>query len=88
MLYLGSIGGLLVYSFWSLAEFTGLIDRTFTLSTYESLLDPANRDIVLRTLGMASAVTIACSILAFPARVLHGSIREPREAGSCCISRC
>ena len=66
VLYLGSIGGLLVYSFWSLAEFTGLIDRTFTLSTYESLLDPANRDIVLRTLGMASAVTIACSILAFP----------------------
>jgi putative spermidine/putrescine transport system permease protein len=66
VLYLGSIGGLLVYSFWSLAEFTGLIDRTFTLSTYESLLDPANRDIVLRTLGMAGAVTIACSILAFP----------------------
>jgi putative spermidine/putrescine transport system permease protein len=66
VLYLGSIGGLLVYSFWSLAEFTGLIDRTFTLSTYESLLDPANRDIVLRTLGMASAVTIACSVLAFP----------------------
>jgi putative spermidine/putrescine transport system permease protein len=66
VLYLGSIGGLLVYSFWSLAEFTGLIDRTFTLSTYESLLDPANRDIVLRTLGMASAVTLACSILAFP----------------------
>jgi putative spermidine/putrescine transport system permease protein len=66
VLYLGSIGGLLVFSFWSIEEFTGLIDRTFTLSTYADLLEPANRDIVLRTLGMAAAVTIACSLLAFP----------------------
>lgn len=66
ILYLGSIAGLLVNSFWSLEEFTGLIDRTFTLSTYGSLLQPANRDIVLRTLFMAAAVTIACSVIAFP----------------------
>jgi putative spermidine/putrescine transport system permease protein len=66
VLYLGSIGGLLVYSFWSLEEFTGLIDRTFTLSTYTSLLEPANRDIVVRTLGMAAGVTLACALLAFP----------------------
>ena len=46
MLYLGSIGGLLVNSFWSLEEFTGLIDRTLTLATYEALLEPTNRDIV------------------------------------------
>jgi putative spermidine/putrescine transport system permease protein len=66
VLYLGSIGGLLVYSFWSLEEFTGLIDRTFTLSTYTSLLEPANRDIVVRTLGIAAGVTLACALLAFP----------------------
>ena len=28
VLYLGSIAGLLVNSFWSIEEFTGLIDRT------------------------------------------------------------
>jgi putative spermidine/putrescine transport system permease protein len=66
VLYLGSIGGLLVNSFWSLEEFTGLIDRTLTLATYEALLEPTNRDIVLRTLFMAAAVTIACAVLAFP----------------------
>ena len=66
VLYLGSIAGLLVNSFWSLEEFTGLIDRTFTLSTYESLLEPANRDIVMRTLALAAVVTLACALLAFP----------------------
>ena len=66
VLYLGSIAGLLVNSFWSIEEFTGLIDRTLTLNTYKALLEPANRDIVLRTLAMAAAVTIACAFLAFP----------------------
>ena len=66
VLYLGSIGGLLAYSFWSLEEFTGLIDRTFTLATYESLWEPSNRDIVVRTLLMAAAVTVASAVLAFP----------------------
>jgi putative spermidine/putrescine transport system permease protein len=66
VLYLGSIAGLLVNSFWSIEEFTGLIDRTFTLSTYQDLLEPYNRDIVLRTLFMAASVTVACAFLAFP----------------------
>jgi putative spermidine/putrescine transport system permease protein len=66
VLYLGSIAGLLVNSFWSIEEFTGLIDRTFTLSTYQDLLEPYNRDIVLRTLFMAAGVTVACAFLAFP----------------------
>lgn len=66
ILYLGSIAGLLVNSFWSIEEFTGLIDRTFTLSTYADLWQPANRDIVLRTFSMAAAVTFACALLAFP----------------------
>ncbi|MBA3764755.1 MAG: ABC transporter permease [Actinobacteria bacterium] len=65
-LYLGSIAGLLVNSFWSIEEFTGLIDRTFTLSTYRDLFEPYNRDIVLRTFFMAAVVTVACAFLAFP----------------------
>ena len=38
VLYLGSIGGLLVYSFWRIEEFTGLIDRTFTLDAVPEAL--------------------------------------------------
>ena len=85
VLYLGSIAGLLVNSFWSIEEFTGLIDRTFTLSTYQDLFEPYNRDIVLRTLFMAAAVTVACAFLAFPLAYYmarYATRRSPRRAES------
>jgi putative spermidine/putrescine transport system permease protein len=65
-LYLGSLGILLTYSFFRLEEFTGLLVREFTLSTYQQLWQPANREIVFRTVGMAAGVTMACAIFAFP----------------------
>jgi putative spermidine/putrescine transport system permease protein len=66
VVYLGSLGSMLVYGFWSVEEFTGLISRDFTLRTYEDLLEPAHRDIIIRTFGMAAAVSVACAVLAFP----------------------
>ncbi|MFZ1238355.1 MAG: ABC transporter permease, partial [Anaerolineae bacterium] len=66
VVYLGSLGTLLLQSFFSLDDFTGQIVRQFTLSTYASLLTHANLDIVLRTAGMAAAVTLADALLAFP----------------------
>jgi putative spermidine/putrescine transport system permease protein len=65
-IYVGSLATLLVNSFYSLEEFTGLIVREFTLSTYRELLDAANIDIIVRTVVMAAAVTVACAVLAFP----------------------
>jgi putative spermidine/putrescine transport system permease protein len=66
VIYLGSLGSMLVYGFWSQEEFTGLIARDFTLRTYGELLDPAHRDIIIRTFAMAAVVSIACAVLAFP----------------------
>ena len=66
MIYLGSLGSMLVYGFWSVEEFTGLVARDFTLGTYAKLLEPAHRDIILRTFVMATAVSVACAVLAFP----------------------
>jgi putative spermidine/putrescine transport system permease protein len=66
VIYLGSLVSMLVYGFWSLEEFTGLIARDFTLGTYGKLLEPAHRDIILRTFVMAAAVSAACAVLAFP----------------------
>jgi putative spermidine/putrescine transport system permease protein len=66
VLYLGSLGVLLSYSFYRLEEFTGLLIREFGFTKYEQLWQPANREIVFRTVGMAAAVTVACAILAFP----------------------
>ena len=66
VVYIGSLIALLLQSFYSLDDFSGLIIREFTLVTYGDLFDTANREIILRTVIMASCVTLACAIIAFP----------------------
>lgn len=67
VVYLGSLLALLVQSFFSIDEFTGLINHEFTLKTYRELLtNPANLDIILRTVVTAACVTIASAFIAFP----------------------
>ncbi|MBF9059824.1 ABC transporter permease subunit [Rhodobacterales bacterium HKCCSP123] len=66
IVYLGSLFALLAQSFFSIDEFSGLINYEFTLRTYTELFRPANLDIILRTLAMASAVTVAAAFVAFP----------------------
>jgi len=66
VVYLGSLGSMVSYSFWRLEEFTGLVVRDFGFTTYEELFSRANIDIILRTTAMAAAVTVGCGILAFP----------------------
>lgn len=66
IIYLGSLFALLLQSFFSIDEFSGLINREFTLKTYRELLDPANLDIIQRTLVMSAAVTVGAAIVAFP----------------------
>ena len=66
VIYLGSLFALLAQSFFSIDEFSGVIVYEFTLRTYRELLVPAHFDIILRTFIMATAVTIAAAIVAFP----------------------
>lgn len=66
IVYVGSLFALLMQSFYSLDDFSGLIVREFTLSTYMQLLEEANVQIILRTLTMSALVTLACAVIAFP----------------------
>lgn len=66
VVYIGSLFALLVQSFYSLDDFSGVIVRDLTLSTYAQLFEEANIQIILRTVVMAALVTLACSIIAFP----------------------
>lgn len=66
IVYLGSLVALLIQSFYSIDQFSGLVVREFTLRTYAELLIPSNFDIILRTLAMAAAVTLGAVVLAFP----------------------
>src|SRR5262249_32360264 len=66
IVYLGSLFALLPQSFFSIDGDSGLINREFTLKTYGDLLQPANYDIIVRTVTMAALVTVAAAIVAFP----------------------
>jgi putative spermidine/putrescine transport system permease protein len=81
VVYLGSLATLLINSFYSLDDFTGLIVRQFTLRSYAELFTPSNMDIVIRTVGMAAAVTLADAILAFPLAYFIARYASPRSKG-------
>lgn len=66
IVYLGSLFALLLQSFFSIDEFSGMINREFTLKTYGDLLQPSNVDIIMRTVVMAALVTVASAVVAFP----------------------
>ena len=70
IVYIGSLLALLLQSFYSIDEFTGLIQREFTFKTYGELLQPANLDIIVRTVSTATIVTLAAAVVAFPDRLL------------------
>jgi len=76
--YLGSLGALLIQSFYRLEEFTGTVVREFSLSSYQALLSRANMDIILRTTSMAAAVTLACAVIAFPLAYFMARVASPR----------
>ena len=66
VVYLGSLAALLWQSFYAVDDFSGLILPEVTLSTWASLFRPANLSVIWRTLMMASSVTLASAVLAFP----------------------
>jgi putative spermidine/putrescine transport system permease protein len=81
VIYLGSLGALLVNSFYHLDDFTGLVVRRFTLATYANLLTRANLDIVFRSAGMAAMVTLTTALLSFPLAYFWARFASPRLKG-------
>jgi putative spermidine/putrescine transport system permease protein len=66
IIYIGSLIALLLQSFFSIDDFSGMVNYQFTLSTYAQLLNTANFDIIVRTVVMAAFVTVASAFVAFP----------------------
>lgn len=64
--YLGSLLNLLIYSFYSIDEFSGVLQKHFTLKTYAELFHTSNAEIILRSVMMAAAVTVTAIIIAMP----------------------
>jgi putative spermidine/putrescine transport system permease protein len=82
IVYLGSLFALLLQSLYAIDEFTARIVPTLTLDTYRQLLShPANVDIILRTLAMAVAVTLAAAVVAFPVANYMARYAGPKMKG-------
>lgn len=88
VVYFGSLLTLLWQGFYTFDDFTMSVTPDLTLANLQALFNPANYDIILRTLTMAIAVTIASAILAFPmawymARYTSGKMKA-FTSPSCC----
>ena len=77
--YLGSLAAMFVTAFWTTDTFTGNVVRTVTLENFQTLFgDPVYRTIALRTVGMASAVTIVDALIALPISFYMAKVAGPR----------
>jgi putative spermidine/putrescine transport system permease protein len=67
LIYLASLGVLLITAFWTVNGFTGQIVRLWNLTNFRDIVvNGAYRSIILRTVGMAALVTLTDAVLAFP----------------------
>lgn len=66
IVYLGALLALLWQGLHGFDDFSMQATRTFTLHNYANIFNPGNFDIILRTVTMALAVTIAAAAIAFP----------------------
>ena len=67
LIYLAALAVLLVTAFWQINPFTTNIERVFSLGNLQMIVSsPAYRSIILRTVGMAAAVTVTDALVAFP----------------------
>ncbi len=82
VVYLGSLFALLANSFFTLDEFSGVVDRSqLSLNNFREMTSPANVDVVLRTVLMAVSVTLACGLITFPmAYYMARYARGPQKA--------
>jgi putative spermidine/putrescine transport system permease protein len=80
--YLGSLVILFINAFWSVDPFTGSVIYQPTLDNFERLITTAVfRDITIRTLGVAAAVTVTDALIAFPIAYYMARVASPRTRG-------
>jgi putative spermidine/putrescine transport system permease protein len=81
VVYLGSLLTLLSQSVFVFDDMSMSVVAEFTTDNFANLLVPANLDIVLRTLGMAIAVTLATALIGFPMAWYMAHHAGPAEKG-------
>src|ERR1700722_20780395 len=79
LLYLAALVVLLITAFWQINPFTTNIERVFSFNNLTTIFtSAAYRAIIVRTVGMAAAVTVTDAVVAFPFAYFLARIATPR----------
>jgi putative spermidine/putrescine transport system permease protein len=66
VVYVAAVVALLLQSFWTTDSFTGKLLHDWSLDNFRALKEAPYPRVIVRTLLMASAVTVTCAVLAVP----------------------
>jgi putative spermidine/putrescine transport system permease protein len=79
LFYLAALVVLLITAFWQINPFTTNIERVWSLGNFSTIFtSSAYRGIIVRTVGMAAAVTVADAAVAFPFAYFMARVASPR----------
>jgi putative spermidine/putrescine transport system permease protein len=78
--YLGSLAALFLSAFWTTDPFTSDVVHTWSTATIKALFTtPVYRDVALRSLTVAVAVTLIDVVVAFPVAFWTARVAHPRH---------
>jgi putative spermidine/putrescine transport system permease protein len=78
--YLGSLAVLFVSSLWTINSFTGNVIKEPSLSNFETIFtQPVYRNVALRSIGVAAAVTLIDALIALPMAFFMAKVASPRS---------
>jgi putative spermidine/putrescine transport system permease protein len=83
LLYIAALVVLLITAFWQINPFTTNIERVFSFNNLTTIFtSAAYRAIIVRTVGMAAAVTVTDAVVAFPFAYFMARIASSRTRTS------
>lgn len=86
LIYFGSLAILFLNAFWQRDTFTGQVIQEFTLENFMDLSRPVFITVTLRTMLMATAVTLTCAVIAFPIAYFMARVASPRVRGALVVA--
>jgi putative spermidine/putrescine transport system permease protein len=87
IIYLGSLAVLFVSSFWSVDALSGELQKTFTTSNFNTLVqDPVYGRVAWRTIRIAAFVTGTDALLAFPIAFYMAKVASSRAKGALLVA--
>ena len=80
--YLGALAAVFIAAFWARNEFTGNVERVWTLDNFRDLVTVSvYRTVAFRTLAIAVLVTLVDAIIAFPIAFFMAKLASRRVQG-------